>query len=59
MNVEDFETFVTSKGLKLSEVDEQIINDYCTDIFYDVEDEEDINKLNEIEEQLRKMYLSK
>ena len=55
--IEDFELFVTSKGLKLSEVDEQIINDYCTDVFYDVEDEDDLNELNAVEEQLRKQYL--
>ena len=57
MDIEDFEMFVASKGLKLSEVNEQIINEYCTDIFYDVEDEEDIDKLNELEDEIRKQYL--
>lgn len=57
MDIEDFEMFVASKGLKLSEVNEQLINEYCTDIFYDVEDEEDIDKLNELEDEIRKQYL--
>lgn len=57
MDIEDFEMFVASKGLKLSEVNEQIINEYCTDIFYCVEDEEDIDKLNELEDEIRKQYL--
>lgn len=52
--LEEFEMYVFSKGLKLEEITEDIINEYCTDIFYDVESEEDLEKLNKIESEIRK-----
>ena len=55
--LKDFEMYVHSIGLKISEVDENVINDYCTGLFYDALDEDDIEELNEIEEELRKIYL--
>lgn len=55
--IEDFEIYVISKGLKLTDVNERIINEFCTEIFYDIEDEEDINKLNALEEEIRNKYL--
>lgn len=55
--MEDFEMYVISKGSKLADINEQIINDYCTEIFYDIKDEEDMEKLNRLEEEIRNKYL--
>lgn len=55
--LKEFELYVYSKGLKLDEVTEAVVNEYCSDIFYDVEDEEDLERLNEIEDLIRKNYL--
>jgi hypothetical protein len=55
--MEDFEMYIISKGLKLEQIDEQIINDYCSDLFYDLEDSEDLDKLNILEEEIRSKYL--
>lgn len=55
--LKEFELYVFSKDLKLDEITEDVINEYCTDIFYKVEDEEALEKLNEAEKVLREMYL--
>ena len=55
--MEDFEMYVISKGLKLTDVDEVIINEYCSELFYDLEDEDDLNKLNALEQEIRNKYL--
>lgn len=55
--LKEFELYIFSKGIKLDEINEGIVNEYCTDIFYDVEDEEQLEELNEIEDLIRKTYL--
>ena len=55
--LKEFELYVFSKGLKLKDVTEDLVNEYCTDIFYDVEDEEDLEILNEFEAYVRTIYL--
>ena len=55
--LKEFELYVFSKGIKLDEINEDIVNEYCTDIFYDAEDEEQLEELNEIEDLIRKTYL--
>ena len=55
--LKDFEMYVHSIGLKLNEVDENVINDYCTGLFYEAVDYDELEELNELEEELRKIYL--
>lgn len=53
----EFELYVFSKGLKLKDVTEDLVNEFFTDLFYDVEDEDDLEELNEFEDLVRKNYL--
>lgn len=57
MGKEDFEMYVISRGLKLDDIDENIINDYCSSLFYTIETEEDLEDLNNTETELRTLYL--
>ena len=57
MSLEDFEMFVISKGLKIEEVDENIINEYFTGWFYAIDNEEDMNAMNDLEDKIRMIYL--
>lgn len=52
-----FELYLFDKNIKIKDVDENVINEYCSELFYDLEDEEDLDRLNQIEEVIRKYYL--
>lgn len=54
--LKDFRTYLEDNGYSEDEVDNDLINEYCTDLFYDLEDEEDLDNLNETEEIIRDHY---
>lgn len=54
--LKDFRTYLEDNGYLEDEVDDDLINEYCTDLFYDLEDEEDLDNLNETEEIIRDHY---
>lgn len=54
--LKDFRTYLEDNGYSEDEVDGDLINEYCTDLFYDLEDEEDLDNLNETEEIIRDHY---
>lgn len=54
--LKDFRTYLEDNGYSEDEVDDDLINEYCTDLFYDLEDEEDLDNLNETEEIIRDHY---
>lgn len=54
--LDDFRTYLQDEKIPENEVDEDIINDYFTGFFYDIETEEDMNDLNDAEEIIRKHY---
>ena len=63
--INEFRSFIEEKyGCKdveelkqqLENVTEEDINEFCTDKFYDLETEEDMDKLNDVEEVLRNQY---
>lgn len=54
--LKDFKTYLEDNGYSEKDVDGQIINEYCTDLFYDLEDEEGLDNLNETEEVIRNHY---
>lgn len=51
--ISGYESYLEEIG---EEADELNLSDYMTDIFYDLEDEDDMNEANEAEEELRKKY---
>ena len=51
--VNDFETMVSNMN---AEVNDELINEYFTDVFYDIEDEEDMDIANEAERTIREKY---
>ena len=54
-NIEnDFERFVKEQGY--TEVDGDVVNEYFTDLFDDIEDEEDMDVQNEAEQRIRQKY---
>ena len=54
--LKDFRTYLEDNGYSEDEVDDDLINEYCTDLFYDLENEEDLDNLNETEEIIRDHY---
>lgn len=54
--LKDFRTYLEDNGYSEDEVDDDLINEYCTNLFYDLEDEEDLDNLNETEEIIRDHY---
>lgn len=55
--IKDFELYLFGENIKIKDVDENVINNYCSELFYDLEDEEDLDRLNQIEDVIRKYYL--
>ena len=55
--IKDFELYLFEENIKIKDVDENVINNYCSELFYDLEDEEDLDRLNQIEDVIRKYYL--
>lgn len=51
--INGYESYLEEIG---EEADELNLSDYMTDIFYDLEDEDDMNEANEAEEELKKKY---
>lgn len=53
----DFKIYLDDNNIK--SVNEDDINDYFTGLFYDIEDEDDIELMNRAEEYLRDKYLNR
>lgn len=53
----DFKTYLEDNNIK--SVNEEDINDYFTGLFYEIEDEDDIELMNKAEDYIRDKYLNK
>lgn len=53
----DFKTYLEDNNIK--SVNEDDINDYFTGLFYEIEDEDDIELMNKAEDYIRDKYLNK